>query len=735
MKQPGLHGVCGPLSSCIAVWLTLSSVVWAETGGVQIFPAPRTKMRNSLTVEVDTRGVVSNGYRGIRLKLSNTPLRNKPPVPVTADRRFRVVLEPSGIGHLAGVATTQIIEIPENQSTAEAIVAIPSSGDWYQLQLSVYEGGDKLIDVSGTIMPGFWGMRSDAESLPTLLFIDYDVPDRAARDRMIGVVPGANDTKNLPDFSQLVTNIPYSNMGMATIATPAAAGGTPSVRLSDSQIVTQAAQNSRLQLLSPAEMSPRWLDFSCYDIAFISRADLAKMARQNPAQLRALVDWLHGGPALVVYGAGDDFAHLAEIERLLDLAPLPASKQAGGRRGWTMDDRSKPFTADATANEPLPLVSRRAGFGWVAAMSSEDPFPGTQNNWLRVLEIIPLGHQHWMVRHGLSYQSYNSGIWNWYIPGVGAAPVFSFLLLATLFAIVIGPVNYLFLGRIQRLYLLLVTVPAGAAIVTLALFTYAVLSDGLGVKTRVRSVSLLDQSSGRMASWSRQSYYASLVPSQGLKYPADAAVWLLEEEPQVNRQGGPWYQFVWEEDGGQRLRSGYLSSRRLTQFIVIRSGKSTSKLTVSGGTSGGAPQVTSALASEIRQLVLRDADGNYYQALSPLKPGASATLQLLSASDAQKLISKIAEDHQPTFPVGYDPVAEERRATSPWGRMYWPGSSSSPSLSSSILESKLFDLRMAASEVLEPRSYLAVLESNPEVPIGLAEAKEAESFHVLLGRW
>ena len=94
-------------------------------------PAMGTRMRSGLTVEVDTRGVASNGYRPIRVTVSNTPARNKPPVPVTADRRLRVVLKPSGRGHLASAATSQVIEIPEKQSSAEATIAVPRAGDWY----------------------------------------------------------------------------------------------------------------------------------------------------------------------------------------------------------------------------------------------------------------------------------------------------------------------------------------------------------------------------------------------------------------------------------------------------------------------------------------------------------------------------------------------------------------------------------------------------------------------------
>jgi len=44
----------------------------------------------------------------------------------------------------------------------------------------------------------------------------------------------------------------------------------------------------------------------------------------------------------------------------------------------------------------------------------------------------------------------------------------------------------------------LFTVPACALIVTVALFMYAIVTDGVGVRTRVRSYTMIDQRSGML---------------------------------------------------------------------------------------------------------------------------------------------------------------------------------------------------------------------------------------------
>ncbi|MEX2026786.1 MAG: hypothetical protein WEH44_05785, partial [Pirellulaceae bacterium] len=567
----------------------------------------------------------------------------------------------------------------------------------------------------------------------------------------------------LPDYSLLLSNIPYSNAGMAmgTAIPPVATTGT---RLTDAQVLALTSQQGKVQLLPPAELPEQWVELSCYDIAFISLDDLARMARQNSRQRRALVDWLHSGPALVVYGVGDELARLQEVEQLLELPPLaePAGNSAT-LRGWTpaaagnsgrtvypnqqnvvYGTAAMPAMATTTAaggalpaNQDLfnlaglPFAGRPAGLGWVIAVAHPDPFPASPGDWQWLLNSINPRHQIWSTRQGMSYTSYNRGLWNWYIPGVGAAPVFTFLLLATLFAVVIGPVNYLLLGRINRLYLLLVTVPLGAAVVTFGLFAYAILSDGLGVKARIRSFSLVDQKSGRTVSWSRQSYYASLVPSQGLLYPNDAVIWPLDEKPIANRQG-PLRQLNWEVDG-QRLRSGYLSSRRLTQLMVTRSGRTTSKLAVTQRAESPL-RVTNELGATIEQLILCDRQGKYFRADGPLAAGKGQSLEPLSLEDVQDLLRLIVDDHRPDFPEGYDPVAEERRTNSPWNRMYW-GASTGTSLEIGTLETNIASLRTTTEPVLGPSMYVAVMQKNPDVPLGITKVTEADSFHVIVGRW
>jgi hypothetical protein len=227
-----------------------------------------------------------------------------------------------------------------------------------------------------------------------------------------------------------------------------------------------------------------------------------------------------------------------------------------------------------------------------------------------------VSESHWQSfkRTGFSQQRTNPDYWKLLIPGVGEAPVISYLLFVSLFAVVIGPINYLLLDRARRLYLLLVTVPAGAVLVTASLFAFAVVSDGLTMRLRVRSFADLDQQTGRAAVWSRQSYYAAIAPSRGLRFPEDTTVFPIVYEPGDSHHDKST-SLVW--DGEQQLRGGYLSSRTASQFMVCRATNTKEKLVVREGADSSRPlTVENHLATNIKYLLLRDRRGDYFFAKS-----------------------------------------------------------------------------------------------------------------------
>src|SRR4029077_10500698 len=118
-------------------------------------------------------------------------------------------------------------------------------------------------------------------------------------------------------------------------------------------------------------------------------------------------------------------------------------------------------------------------------------------------------------RFGNKPDEYNKEFNNWLIPGVGVAPVGEFQFLISLFVLAIGPLNYWWFKKQKKLPFVLVTVPAAAAAVTLLLPSFGVLADGLGARVRARSLTMLDQTAGESATWTRMSYYSGIDPRDG----------------------------------------------------------------------------------------------------------------------------------------------------------------------------------------------------------------------------
>jgi hypothetical protein len=281
----------------------------------------------------------------------------------------------------------------------------------------------------------------------------------------------------------------------------------------------------------------------------------------------------------------------------------------------------------------------------------------------------------------------------------------------------------------------LVTVPVGAGLVTLALFAYALLSDGLGVRVRVRSFTEIDQRAGHAVSWSRQSYYAGLAPSGGLKFPERAAVLPIDQYPAERRNGQRgMQQLVWSE--GQNLVSGYIGARSTAQFLVVESGPSRRCLLVVAGQAPGECQAINNLDAAIDTLIVKDDAGRVLQA-KDLAIGQSRRLESVDPETAQQELQAALGANRPAFPPGYQSRYYGGLGFN--GRYYGSWSNvdrnlPNPTFASGILERSLQALG-GDVRTWPPRSYVAIARTSPGVSLGHDRAREEASFHVVYGTW
>jgi len=727
----------------------------ADSGSVILLPMGAGKPKNGLRLQIDTRWVDANGYRPVRVQAINWP-----PGPTPADRSFRLVLQPqTWRWGIETTTVTQYLEMPQGATRAETTVSIPQDMSWNSLSVEVYEDGVRLRDLCDSIgVPMRSGGYEWSEATPAVLIIDADAPGRDQRNTLVqqgrfGAARRTNPEKNLPDIRYLVYSFPNVNDPSAY----GISGVGSEVTDLDTLMIVQDLQH--VDILPPGELPEEWINYTCFDLICISRSDLEQLVAQHGDRWRAIREWLAGGPTLCVYDTPIDTDSLDELDRLLGLGPRQgrsgervaegvwrrpqASNADRVIRGFDRRDMPVPQGIvpgnwqGAAAGDGVPFVIREADLGRVVAIVSDEPFGSEAGrmNWL----FNEIGRENWMwyQRHGMSMHRENADYWNLIIPGIGRAPVGSYLVLITLFVIVIGPVNYYWLRKRKRLYLLLVTVPLGAALVTVALLNYALLTDGLGVRVRVRSFTNLDQRNQRSVSWSRQSYYAGLAPSRGLEFPATAALYPIEQYPSDRRRRqGRDYRMTWDE--GQHLTSGYVSSRSTSQFMIVNAAGSDRRLVVSRKAGDAAPTIQNRLGVAIQWLALRDSDGGLFGA-QDVAPDQTVRLQPMETNSASTELSRLYFDLRPEFPEGYDAryyrnaFGFQRRYYSPWTNV--DQNLAPPGFSQGVLERHLRLQSSTGLKSLAPGSYLAVTQQGVDVPLGYQRLREEASFHLVHGTW
>ena len=711
--------------------------VRGETGDV------RQSAGAGLGMSVDTRWVDGPGYRPIGITIT-------PKVPVVADRTLTVeVLVRRFYRSREDLRVVQEIEIPAGSGKIHSTLSVPQMVGWNMYRINVLEGGRV---VRGLCQSGGspYGLDNNnwSDKLPNILVVGDGLPDTAKIGRLLSV-------------SEFYDYFP------GAIASGAVASGAVVSGATNAVPTTVARKTS--------ELPNRWIDYTNLDMVCVSFDRLSALAAERSDVFQALVAWTSAGGNLLVYGVGSDWQRLPELESLLGLAPGEADRGSNpAARGWTEPDRRQfgrrlrgigsgsPETwADAmgvppgvyppaTTSVPGPVrqpagpqeppdrphfVVRDFGMGLVVALAPEDPFPGTAHQWSWVLNTIGSTRWLWYQRHGMSTMRPNPDFWKFLIPGVGRAPVVAFQVLITLFVLGIGPVNYYLLRRWKRLHLLVVTVPFSAGAITLALFGYAVVADGLGTRLRVRSVTQIDQRRGQAACWSRLSFYAGLAPAGGLTFPADVAVIPLEYVANDRRAAGR--ELAWE--GDQRLTSGWLDSRTPTQFLTLRARRSQCGLKLLAPESGGdGLGFSNQLGTPIHQLLIRAEDGGYYWATN-VGAGGTTAARPIDPAKAFRQLQRAYREHEPAYP----PYMDRNSLPDVSGYSYsgvWYGRDDlpEPTVRTSRLEETLRVLRTAVGSqtaALAPGSYVAIVERSPEVVLGTPSAREESSFHVVLGTW
>ncbi len=506
-------------------------------------------------------------------------------------------------------------------------------------------------------------------------------------------------------------------------------------------------------LALPASSLPAsWVDYSGLDLISIPLGTLNKLDRNTRT---ALLQWTRCGGTLMVTAIGDAPSELDGLAK-----SLLADKAAAANWSWLesrLEDRQvaqithiEASGGSATIGPPpqnvpgewsqmtAPFRMTDVGFGKLVVFRTE-PFPGSAQDWFWLLKSIGGASRcDWGKRFGQSSRAGTSDFLLFLIPGIGGVPVVMFLVLITIFSVVIGPLNYFVLAKRKKLHLLILTIPSIALVTSLLLFGYTLVAHGFGVKARSRSLTWIDQSTQTAVTINRLSLYAGQAPSAGMKFSRDTAVFPIWPEHEVFEAG----QVDWTDS--QVLTSGWLRSRTRTQFLTVAHSAERGRLEVTPQT---ADRLTVANGFEwgFRQLVVTDEQGRLFVG-ADIPAGANVDLKPATEEELKRFTEGLQE-HPLELPEGINgsgpnsffwnsPVYSRRGGIySPYGvaGTLWHYQESLMEQTRARLQSVP---QWSSTEFGLKRTYFGFAAQTPNlVELGVAKAKELASSHVVMGKW
>lgn len=515
--------------------------------------------------------------------------------------------------------------------------------------------------------------------------------------------------------------------------------------------------------IAPDLLPRKWIDYSGLDVVAV---ELKTLEAFDPQEQAALIQWMHCGGTLLIFNVGEP---AAKSRRLAELLGLPVdSDPPGGWRPARPEDRTEvplveyhgrgvtirgaPVQRDPRNRDILlpggenleAFVWHATGdaFAWrevllgVVCAFPGDPFAGSRHDWAWLIRSLGEDRFRWIDRHGLSARTGNREFVEFLIPGVKSVPVYSYLVLITVFTLIIGPLNYLLLWKRKRLYLLVLTIPGIALITSLGLFGYSVVAHGFDVKARARSFTILDQRTRTAVTTCRVALYAGLAPGEGLNFSSATAVYPIRPEGQTFESA----RLDWSE--GQALNSGWLPSRTRTQFLTVAHRRERGRLQV-GRPDAGTLSAANGFEQGIEAVVVVDGSGRVYYG-SNLPAGESARLE--TAEPAQlRGMAELLRRH----PLEPPEELKSRRSRSIFesrvrrvgGRWIREEPIYEVRYSENLAERRLQAIREAFVDQRDEQIvsavgrnvYLAVFRENPGVNLGVEQADEQAGYHVVLG--
>ena len=697
---------------------------------------PAYSKQSGLQIGVDSTWAGNRGYRPVTV----TAIMTKP---ATADTQITIIYRVGGWGfNRHSISVEADFELPRGAVAASTNISVPQYTDWNITSWEVWVDGvkDEELCMVGT---GFNSGNTEATAVGVFRNTAAMIPPWFGNSNSSGVETHPLSLVNLPD--RWIDYSPLDVLATSTVSLELLRVSSPKklaellrwVRSGGNLWVIDVGQDfselSKLEKLLGPALDDDDDDEAAGEKVSLSDWHFLKTEGKGRPRLNDLVSMTMQVPI-----KEDSLSTARTVEGFdLDLVDAPeqwpqlfvACKYGMGTVvAWREANAIKDSFAKSSS-QPLEdqygeYDGEYGGGGGYGGMGGEDaslwPKVTSHFNDSSIIQNLD-----WATRHGNDPAGGNPNFNHLLIPDVGAAPVFEFQMLISLFVIGIGPVNYWLLKRRNQLPMLLVTVPLAALVATVALFTYGFLADGIGVRVRVRSMTMLDQQAGEAASWARLSYYAGIAPSDGLQMPKDTVVYPILPSRSgrsvfgrrhVNQQRS----LEWTNE--QKLTRGWLGSRTPTQYLAITARPTKKQLQFK--TDSEQLTVTNRLGTDVLALIVQGHDGQIYFVDSVDAEG-TVTLSPSTYIKAASTLRKILTEHLPQLPAGYVEGTSSRQSYNDYN----------VSMTDSLMELQFEAMVSPVAIGWGNGTYLAVTAEGIEVPLGIDGASESSSFHVVRGTW
>jgi hypothetical protein len=688
-------------AAAVLAILTVLSVPTAFGSGNE-----RTSNGDDLTIRTDTRwaGGVEGGYLPIRVRVSNLG----PP------RDLSFEFEPS-VDSSKSVRARRVIGVEQN-ATVHFTLPIPlvASRDG---TLHVYEGSRELK------------LHSRPISVPSGMAMSPSPP------AILVISPAAVECGRFVDASNhLVASTPAGRFGRI---------GTV-----DASLLAEVVQSTLLP--------ESWIDYSGLDFLAISREELERL--EHPVRT-AIIKWVQSGGNLLVYEVGTEAQAMTRLDRLIE-APerpagaatwqnaVPSDRPSGEIKDEAPEETTFSFpgvpvtrVGRPKASKPVDKTAKPAESTWKGGKDAfrhrelmlgtvyafrENPFPGTINDWLWLCKSCGEERWSWTTRHGTSPHMGTKDFYKFMNAGIHGVPTIAFLVLITLFSILIGPVNYVYLSRKKMLWLLLFTVPVMAVTTSMLLLGYSVAVHGFSIKSRIRSLTVLDQRNQTAVTMARLALFAGVAPSGGMRFSPETAVFPVI--PTTNEPTGGYVD--WTQT--QNLASGWLPARTRTQFLTVRNAEQRSRVELKRAVDKSV-EFWNGLPWELEMLVVTDDAGRLYLARS-VAAGATIALSEPSADDLKEFV-ELLKRNAPAVPAGFvEPMPSAFGGPRAYMTYAMRGSMTTE-FASNLMERRIarWSIELPRKKGLAQRSYVAVVRENPGVETGVSSTTDQLSLHLLNG--